>query len=247
MSFAVTVLGSSGKFQTLERAAAGYLIELDGKHIWMDAGSGTWRNLLGMIDYTELDGIVLSHRHPDHTSDVLQAYHARCFGHPEPLHPIPLWAPAETVEHLRGFCGESASAFSYTVIDDSTVLELGSARLSFVHMAHPVETLGVRLDYDGRLFAYSSDTGESADFGALATDADVFVCEATLQDSDEIWEGHLRASQAAAIAREIGARKLVLSHLPPGRDLQRSLAEARGVADGADVQLASDGRRLEVG
>jgi ribonuclease BN (tRNA processing enzyme) len=246
MSFAVTVLGSSGMFQTLERAAAGYLIQLDGKHIWMDAGSGTWRNLLRMIDYAQLDGIILSHRHPDHTSDVLQAYHARRFGRAEPLDPIPLWAPAETVEHLREFCGESISGFSYTVIDDSTALEFGSARLSFVPMAHPVETLGVRVEYDGKLFAYSSDTGDSADFDALAAGADVFVCEATLQNSDDIWEGHLRASQAAGIARAIGARKLILTHLPPGRDLERSLAEARDVAE-AEVELASDGRRLEVG
>jgi ribonuclease BN (tRNA processing enzyme) len=101
------------------------------------------------------------------------------------------------------------------------------------------------VEYDGKLFAYSSDTGDSADFDALAAGADVFVCEATLQNSDDIWEGHLRASQAAGIARAIGARKLILTHLPPGRDLERSLAEARDVAE-AEVELASDGRRLEV-
>jgi ribonuclease BN (tRNA processing enzyme) len=73
----VTVLGSSGVFATRDRACAGYLVDLGDAKIWMDAGAGTWRNLITQMDYTQLDGVLLSHRHPDHTSDVYQAYHAR--------------------------------------------------------------------------------------------------------------------------------------------------------------------------
>ena len=82
MSLAVTVLGSSGMFQTLERSCAGYLIEVDGANLWLDAGAGTWLNLQRSIRYEDLDGVVLTHGHPDHTTDVLQAYHARRYGKP---------------------------------------------------------------------------------------------------------------------------------------------------------------------
>ena len=70
--FAVTVLGSSGMFPTSERACAGYLVEIGDKKIWLDAGSGSWRNLVKTCSYAELDGVILTHRHPDHHS-ALQA------------------------------------------------------------------------------------------------------------------------------------------------------------------------------
>jgi ribonuclease BN (tRNA processing enzyme) len=245
VALTVTVLGSSGMFATVERACAGYLIEVDDYKLWLDAGAGSWRNLLSHIDYRDLDGILLSHRHPDHTSDVLQAFHARHYGDDGPLEPIPLWAPAEAVEIVSNYSSESRSGLDFHTITEESALEIGNARFSFVRMAHPVETLGVRIEYGDTVFAYSSDTGEDADFKTLAESADLFLCEATLQDSDDMWTGHLRATQAARIATLADARLLVLTHLPPGRDHQRSLAEARAET-GTQVMLAADGLRLEV-
>jgi len=246
MALAVTVLGSSGMYATVKRACAGYLIEIDDFTLWLDAGAGSWRNLITHIDYRNLNGVVLSHRHPDHTSDVLQAFHARHYGDGGPLEPIPLWAPAEAIELVATNSTESRSGFDFHTITDESVLEIGAARVTFVRMAHPPETLGVRIEYGDEIFAYSSDTGEDADFKTLAESANVFMCEATLQNSDDVWHGHLRAAQAARAATLAGARQLVLTHLPPGRDHDLSLAEARAATD-TRVELASDGLRLELG
>src|SRR5918992_4202517 len=136
MGLAVTVLGSSGMFATLERACSGYLVEIDDFKLWMDAGAGSWRNLLTHTDYRELDGLLLSHRHPDHTSDALQAFHARQYGDDGPLAPIPLWGPAEALELVAGFSGESRAAFDFHEIDDASAVEVRGARLTFVRMAH---------------------------------------------------------------------------------------------------------------
>ena len=103
MSLVVTILGSSGMFATRERACAGYLVEIDGTRLWMDAGAGTWRHLLQYVDYENLDGVLLTHRHPDHVTDVFQCGHARWLGPPEPLPPIPLWAPGETLDRLSSY------------------------------------------------------------------------------------------------------------------------------------------------
>lgn len=247
MTFAVTVLGSSGMWATVERACAGYLYECGGATLWVDAGAGTWRQLQQLADYRALDGIVLTHRHPDHTSDVFQALHARELGAANPLPPIPLWAPEQAIDRLVGFSSEMEKAFDLRVVSDGTSIEVGDARLSFVAMAHPPDTLGIRTQCDGRVLAYSSDTGPSADFERLLAGADVFVCEATFQDSDPEWEGHLRASQAGAIAAKYEVARLVLTHLPPDKDHAVSLAEAQDAAGDIDVMLASDGLRLEIG
>lgn len=247
MTFSLTVLGSSGMFGTPQRACAGYLLRTDLGTVLVDCGAGSWRNLLGHVDYSELDAVVLSHRHPDHVSDVFQVFHARRYGAAEPLPSIPLWAPAETLDRLTTFAKELDEAFVLNAVAPGDSIEAAGVTMSFFGMAHPPETVGIRMQRDGDVIAYSSDTGPDGDIQGLAGDADVFVCEATLQDSDDTWEGHLRASQAGRVAAEAGVGKLVLSHLPPGRDHGLSLTEAHKTSGDAEVQLASDGLKVEVG
>ena len=57
----------------------------------------------------------------------------------------------------------------------------------------------------------------------------------------------MHAAEAAAMAARYGVNHLVLTHLPPDRDLNLSLAEAHREADGVSLQLADDGQRYEVG
>ncbi|HZA39964.1 MAG TPA: MBL fold metallo-hydrolase [Actinomycetota bacterium] len=247
MSLRVTVLGSSGVYATVDRACSGYLVEFGGTKLWVDAGAGSWRNLMQHTDYQSLTGIFISHRHPDHVTDVFQAYHARYWGEPGRLPPIPLWAPAETIERIYSFYGDSTEAFDLHEVDAESAVEIEDARLTFTEMAHPPQTLGVRIERDGAVMAYSADTGDAADFDRLARDADYFLCEATLQDSDPLWEGHLRAAQAGQLAAKVNVRRLVLTHLPPGRDLDLSLSEAQANAGDVDAMLAHDGMRIEVG
>lgn len=246
MSFAVTILGSSGMFQTLDRACAGYLLQLDDNNVWLDAGSGTWRNLQVAIDYADLSGVLLTHGHPDHTTDVLQAYHARQYGQEEALPQLPLWAPQETLDRLAAFAIGIADAFDLRPIGLDDEVRIGEGTFTFTEMAHPEQTLGVRVAYGNKVVAFSSDTGVDADFERLAGGADVFICEATSQESDEVWEGHLQASQTGRIAREVGVKRLVLTHLRPGRDHAVTLAEARAAAGDVQVELAQDGSRLEI-
>jgi ribonuclease BN (tRNA processing enzyme) len=247
MTFSVTVLGSSGMFATLDRACAGYLVAIDDSMLWLDAGAGTWRNLLGHTSYSTLGGILLTHRHPDHTTDFFQAFHARRYGQPEPLPPIPLWAPAETLERLSAFIPEIDESFHLNTVAAGDRISFGEATVSLVEMAHPPETVGVRISLGDVSFAYSSDTGIEADFRSLASDVDLFLCEATLQDSDETWSGHLRASQVGEIAQDLGAGRVLLTHLPPGRDHELSLKEAIAASGGAQLDLVTDNMKFELG
>jgi ribonuclease BN (tRNA processing enzyme) len=69
----VMVLGSGGPIATAEgRASAGYLIFTDGKpRILMDVGGGTYQRLAESgTNIRDLDTILLSHLHADHTGDL---------------------------------------------------------------------------------------------------------------------------------------------------------------------------------
>jgi len=244
--FAVTPLGCSAMYATADAAASGYVVELDGFTLWVDAGGGTWQNLLALRDYADVDGIVLTHRHPDHTIDLFQFLHARLYGGRD-LAAIPLWAPGETIERITGFATELAETFVVTEVEADAVLDIGGAKATFVGMNHPVETCGLRLEHDGAVLAYTADTGPGSHFHALGHDADVVICEATFQDSDRPWwEGHMSATQAGRMAQEVGASRLVLSHLPARRDHQVSLREATREAGSSEVVLAQPRQKIEV-
>jgi ribonuclease BN (tRNA processing enzyme) len=246
MTLRLTILGSSARFATADRACSGYLLDVDGHKLWLDAGAGTWQSLLRRCSFEDLEGVVLTHRHPDHATDVFQLQHALLFGPKGRLPSIPLWAPAETLDLLNAY-DDLSDAFDTSVVAGGSSIEFAGATLRFFTMAHPPETVGVRVESTGGVLAYSADSGEAADFGALAGGASLFLCEASNQDSDEIWEGHLRAAQAGAIAREAGVRRLVLTHLPVDRDLGETLAQARREAGDVLVELAQDGAVYEVG
>ncbi|MGH2734459.1 MAG: MBL fold metallo-hydrolase, partial [Actinomycetota bacterium] len=165
----------------------------------------------------------------------------------DPLPPIPLWAPAEALERATQFAIELEESFELRTLVAGGALDIGTAHLTFTEMAHPPETLGVRIEHDGAALAYSADTGPDADFEELTRGVELFICEATLQDVDEPWWGHLSASQVGELAKRLEVPQVMLTHLPPGRDHELSLAEARSSAGEAEVLLARDGLRLEAG
>ena len=247
MTISVTPLGCSAMYATLECPASGYLVDIDGFKLWLDAGGGTWQRLLRHLDFAEVDGMVLTHRHPDHTIDLFQMFHARLYGERD-LPNIPLWAPEETIARVTGFSTELAETFDLNTIEGGSIVDIGGAKASFVDMKHSVQTCGIRIETGGCILAYTADTGPNSDFPALARDANVVLCEATFQDSDQPWwEGHMSASQAGRMASDVGAGRLVLTHLPPTRDHHLSLEEARRESRLAAVELAEPDRTIEVG
>ena len=246
MTFSVTPLGRSAMHATADVAASGYLVDLDGFKLWMDAGGGTWQQLLKLMDFADVDGILMTHRHPDHTIDLFQFFHARLYGERE-LESIPLWAPEETIERVTAFSTELGDTFDINRIEAGGSIDIGGAKASFVGMKHPPETCGVRLELGDGVLSYSADTGPASDFATLCGEADVLICEATFQDSDQPWwEGHMSATQAGRVAAQVGVARLVLTHLPSGRDLDLSLKEATREAGSASVELAEPGQKIEV-
>jgi ribonuclease Z len=94
----------------------------------------------------------------------------------------------------------------------------------------------------GQAFAFVMDTRLCDAALALADGVDLLVCEATFlhRDADLAEKyAHLTARQAAELARDAGARRLVLTHFSQRyHDTAEHLAEARAVFD--DVVVAED-------
>ena len=101
----------------------------------------------------------------------------------------------------------------------------------------------------GQSVAFVMDTGLCDNVYALAEGVDLLVIESTFlaEDADlAAMVGHLTASQAAAVARECGVRRLLLTHFSQRYpDPARFLEEARKEYDG-DVVIAEDLARVPV-
>ena len=64
----LTALGIYGPYPKAgDHACSSYLVQTENANIVMDFGSGALTRLLNKIDVNDLDAIVLSHSHFDHT------------------------------------------------------------------------------------------------------------------------------------------------------------------------------------
>lgn len=101
----------------------------------------------------------------------------------------------------------------------------------------------------GGSFAFVMDTAPCPSAGELARGVDLLVCESTYLQSEarEAGErGHMTARDAATLARDAGAKKLVLTHFSQRHpEVEPFLEEAAAVYSGPTV-AAVDGSRISV-
>lgn len=236
----LVVLGSEGGWPRAGRAACGYLLRHEGFHVWLDAGTGTMANLQRHVALADVDAVVLSHRHFDHFVDVYPFVLARRYGD-APWPPVPLFAPPGLVAHAMQLEEELVSAFDVREVAPGEAFEVGPFAVETRPMRHPVPTLGLRLAAGGRALAYSADTGPTDDLAALAGGADALLCEATWGDREELAQPfHLLGREAGEHAAAAGTGRLVLTHIWPERDRERTAAAAAAAFDGP-VELAEEG------
>lgn len=238
----VTVLGCSGVYAGPDGACSGYLVRSPGATVVVDLGPGALANLQRHVELSEVTALVLSHEHPDHWLDLPLLRNA--FRYFLELRDLPVYATAGTWRLARELVPDLEPTLVPHTISADSHLELGDLNVRFSRTDHPVETLAVRVDSGGRSLLYSADTGPAWRGDGVDGGVDSFVCEATFRPGgpDEV---HLTARQAAELAGEIGARRLVLTHVPPvvDPDEQRRLASA---AYDGPVEIAVPGVTLEV-
>lgn len=248
----LTVVGCSGSFPSADSACSSYLVEADGFRLLLDMGNGALGELQRHIGLYDLDAIFLSHLHADHCIDMCAYFVARYYRHEGGrCAPLPVYGPEGTEQRLTTAYADTPSASSMSeVFDFHTIkpgaFEIGPFAVRTEKVCHPVEAYGIRVEHDGRVLTYSGDTGVCEALDELAADSDLFLCEAAFtHGKEDIPALHLNGREAGETARRAGARRLVLTHIPPWTDPQVNLADAREVF-GGPTELAVAGTAYEI-
>jgi ribonuclease BN (tRNA processing enzyme) len=255
MSLRVVVLGSGTAMPDVDRGPAGLAVSTADSAWWFDGGSGTLqRSARAGVDPLTLDGVVLSHHHPDHCADLVPLLFAlRVAGRERPLRIVAgegfegLWSGLNAA---WGKWITPPGGVVLTIIDRGApqTLHLGDLTLRTAPAVHAAGALHLRAEQGGRSMTFSGDTGPSDALAALAAGTDLLVteCAATAGGSAT----HLSAADVVRLARAAHPHELWVTHIndhpdTPGRvDGEEVMAEVRAGLEGlTKVRRAADGDR----
>lgn len=235
MALSLTVLGCDGSYPGPGGASSGYLLRGGGATVWLDCGSGTLAALQTHVGLDEVDAVVISHEHPDHRNDI-EGFAVACT-YVVPRAGIPVFAPAGV--HAHGY-HTGPPALDLTEVTDGSTFLVGAMAFTASRTDHGPETLAVRVEAEGRSLGYTADTGPAWSPARLGPPLDLLLSEATYTSDHEGESQHLSGRQAGKLAREAGARRLLLTHRWPTIDPAVLRAEAEE-AYGGPVELAEAG------
>lgn len=245
----LTIVGCAGSFPRPDSAASCYLLEHEGSRILLDLGSGALGPLQSHTELRDLDGVLLSHLHPDHFADMCGLFVTRRYSPGPPMSKIPVYGPSDVALRLAQAYGAKSEERMEEVFDihalPAEVFTVGAFTVSATRVDHPVEAYALRVTAGGSTIVYSGDTAACDGLVSAATGADVALFEASFRHGDDNPPHlHMSARDAAEMASAAGVGRLILTHQVAWHDNSGALAEAADFE--GDVVEARPGQVVEV-
>ena len=240
---AVQVLGSGGPELQDKRASTSYLVWDGGRaRIMVDAGGGSaLRFGESGAQVSQLDALLFSHFHVDHSGDFAALIKSSWFE--DRQRPLPIYGPPgndfmpATTEFVWDFFGDKRGAYRYLsellVVGEpgsykmqphnvtarsapEEVFRSGGLRVSAVGVVHgAVPALAWRVETAGKVIVFSGDTnGEGEGLVRLAANADLFIAHNAVPEGAAGIERrlHMPPSVIGQVAGDAQVKSLVLSH-----------------------------------
>lgn len=224
----------------------------------LDCGPDSLGFLRKEINPRNLDAIVLSHLHADHTLDLVSLRYLLQYGPPDGderfprERQIPLYVPPGGRAFLRdlgnAFEGDGGAdfwtPFALRDYEPHGSIDIGSLHVQCTPTKHYIPCNAMRITPVGTTapaLVYGADSAPVESLVALARGADTLILEATLPEPENPPMGHMTPRQAGELAQGAGGvRHLVLTHYWGNMPPEQMAADARAVFDGM-VSVATEG------
>jgi ribonuclease BN (tRNA processing enzyme) len=271
----LTVIGASAAAERPGGACSSYLVTYGNVNLLLDCGPGSLSVLRQEINPRNLDGIVLSHCHADHTLDLIPLCYylkyAPRVGDERSAEPqkLALFVPPGGKKFLQGLAeavesgpgGDFWSPFDVEEYHPNGTLVFGGepddhgnaqyVNFRFTPAKHYIPCWAMKVflpgDHPHPLLVYGADGIPTDGLTAFAHGADLLVLESTLDRPEEPPMGHMTPRQAGELATAAGGvKRLLLTHYWGHIPPERMLSEARAAFHGA-VSLAKERDHYIVG
>jgi len=233
------------------RSSGGLWLSFQGVNLYMDPGPGALvRCLSGNpgLDPQDLDGILLSHKHLDHSGDINALIEAMTDGGYQ--RKGVLFAPQDALEedpvvlrYVRGYLGK------VEILRENQGYSLGELNFSTAgRHTHSVETYGFNFWLPGATVSYITDTKFRPDLLSWYPGEILLLNVVLLEEIPGRKIDHLSFHDLKALLKESRAQAVVLTHFGT-RMLQAGPEELAGRLSqetGKRVIAARDGMVLDV-
>ncbi|HET6405143.1 MAG TPA: MBL fold metallo-hydrolase [Candidatus Thermoplasmatota archaeon] len=241
----LTVLGNAGRYLAPLAGGSSYLLEAAGARVLLDAGQGA-RAALAARDVEPLDGVWISHMHFDHVLDLPTL--GGGLDDDARIHlPRGERRRLDDLANAYAWDGPFEMQGGVVEVEEGEKVSVRGIRMTFARTQHSAPAMAARFEADGRALVYASDTAPCDALRALARDADLLLMHTllpTVEPESEHARIHSTAATAGALAAEVGARRLLLSHRYH-ESADGAMREAAASRFGA-VELARDGETYEL-
>lgn len=242
----IKFLGSGDAFGSGERMQACIMVQHAGGRFLLDCGCTALVSMRRFgVDPNSITAVILSHLHGDHYGGlpffILEAQHVS-----KRRDPLLIAGPAGTAARVEAamevlFPGSSRveRAFAMEVIElePGRSSPVGAAEVTPFAVLHPsgAPALALRVAVAGKVIAYSGDTAWTETLPDASRGADLFIAEAYTFERE--LKNHLSHAILAAQKENLGAKKIVLTHM--GQDTLSRLAEVKfpAASDGAEFSV----------
>lgn len=254
MNWELEVIGARAGSPDQYGPASGYLLRVGSTTLLLDCGPGVVAQLAirGVLD--DIDALIISHRHLDHSGDLMVFAYHRAFPHIQA--PIPMFAPTGFSDYvaqldvvhgiptLPALARPVADQLPLTEVVPGSTFEVNGIRVDTVAALHPVPTISMSFPDIG--LVYTADTALTSELTRLAASSRALLSEATYVDGvghDFNAHGHMSGIEAGQLAAGSGASHLLLTHLSSFAQAEPTWANAERHFQGA-IDLAVPGLRV---
>ncbi|WP_420851756.1 MBL fold metallo-hydrolase [Oceanobacillus jeddahense] len=224
----IEILGYWGGYPSNGGATSGYLVSSDGGKILLDCGSGIMSRFSISNKVEDLSGIILSHLHYDHTTDIgiFQYALVGALRRGEIQNKLKVYSPTEPKELWKAIQSEETY---FQEINENEKIQIANMTIEFLPVNHTISCYAVKVTYKHKIFVYSADTTYTDTLIEFAKNADLFICEATICKGSyhSTGAGHMSAGEAGLLAEKANVKKLILTHLPSDGDFALMKKEAK--------------------
>lgn len=251
----ITLGTGGGRFATItqKRRTGGIRILYEKTNIHLDPGPGALvYSLEAGLDPQRLNGVLVSHCHPDHYNDAEVLIEAMTHGMTKKRGVL---AAAHSVLGGGQQCDPSISKYHQQMprqlVDarPSTSFDIGSLRFTATKARHTdPDAVGFRFETPNfGDVAYTSDSEYSDDLAAAYGGVRVlFLC--VMRPAGNPWRGHMTSDDAVKIVKEAKPEMAILTHFGMKMIFKGPASEAKSIQEqtGIPTVAASDGMRISI-